>query len=176
MIPIIIDEASRVLVVVGRFLAATELLDFTEIPTIQITHLDEAQKKAFAIADNQLATISKWDDPILAEQLKELSIIHLDFDIEVTGFEPAEIDLRIESINLDIDESDPADILPAATGKPASHFGDVWTLGRHRLICGDALDPAAYTTLMRGKKADMIFTDSPYNVKIDGLAVLRGGR
>src|SRR5216683_3332548 len=170
LIPIIIDEASRVLVGVGRFLAATELLDFTEIPTIQIAHLNEAQKKAFTIADNQLATISKWDDPILAEQLKELSIINLDFDIEVTGFEPAEIDLRIESLNLDVDESDPADALPTVTGEPVSHFGDVWTLGRHRLLCGDALDPVAYTRLMRGKKADMIFTDSPYNVKIDGHA------
>jgi DNA modification methylase len=133
--------------------------------------LSEAQKTAFAIADNQLAAIAKWNDPVLAEQLRALSIINLDFDIEVTGFEPAEIDLRIESLNLDVDESDPADILPAAPiGEPVSHLGDVWTLGRHRLLCGDALDTVAYTTLMRGKKADMIFTDSPYNVKIDGHA------
>jgi hypothetical protein len=147
------------------------LLGFAEIPTIPVTHLDEAQKKAFAIADNQLGTISKWDDPVLAEQLRELSLINLDFDLEVTGFEVAEIDLRIESLNLDVDESDPADTLPAvATGEPVSRLGDVWTLGRHRLLCGDALDPAAYTTLMRGKKADMVFTDPPYNVKIDGHA------
>jgi DNA modification methylase len=171
LIPIVIDEASRVLVGVGRFLAAKELLSFAEIPTIQVTHLDEAQKKAFAIADNQLGTISKWDDPVLAEQLKELSIINLDFDLEVTGFEVAEIDLRIESLNLDVDDSDPADVLPAAvSGEPISRVGDIWVLGRHRLLCGDALDPAAYSTLMRGKKADMIFSDSPYNVKIDGHA------
>src|SRR6266849_4611713 len=170
LIPIIIDEASQVLVGVGRLLAAREL-DCVEVPTIQVTHLSEAQKKAFAIADNQLAAIAKWNDPVLAEQLKALSIINLDFDIEVIGFEPAEIDLRIESINIDVDESDPADILPAAPiGEPVSHLGDVWTLGRHRLLCGDALDTVAYTTLMRGKKADMIFTDSPYNVKIDGHA------
>ena len=170
LIPIIIDEAGRVLVGVGRLMAARDL-DCSEVPTIQVTHLSEAQKKAFAIADNQLATIAKWNDPVLAEQLKELSIINLDFDIEVIGFEAAEIDLRIESINVDVDESDPADILPAAPiGEPVSHLGDVWTLGRHRLLCGDALDTVAYTTLMRGKKADMIFTDSPYNVKIDGHA------
>ena len=171
LIPIVIDEANRVLVGVGRFLAAKELLGFAEIPTIQVTHLDEAQKKAFAIADNQLGTISKWDDPVLAKQLKELSIVNLDFDLEVTGFEVAEIDLRIESLNLDIDDSDPADTLPAAaTGEPVSCLGDVWILGRHRLLCGDALDSTAYTTLMRGKKADMVFTDPPYNVKIDGHA------
>jgi DNA modification methylase len=170
LIPIIIDEAGRVLVGVGRLLAARDL-DCIEVPTIQVTHLSEAQKTAFAIADNQLAAIAKWDDPVLAEQLKALSIINLDFDIEVTGFEPAEIDLRIESINLEVDDSDPADTLPAApTGEPVSHLGDIWILGRHRLLCGDALDPAAYTALMRGKKADMIFTDSPYNVKIDGHA------
>jgi DNA modification methylase len=171
LIPIVIDEASRVLVGVGRFLAAKELLSFAEIPTIQVTHLDEAQKKAFAIADNQLGTISKWDDPVLAEQLKELSIINLDFDLEVTGFEVAEIDLRIESLNLDVDQSDPADILPGApTGESVSRLGDIWTVGRHRLLCGDALDPAAYIALMRGKKAEMVFSDPPFNVRIDGHA------
>src|ERR1700716_120984 len=170
LIPIIIDEAGRVLVGVGRLIAARDI-GCSEVPTIQVTHLSEAQKTAFAIADNQLAVIAKWNDPVLAEQLKALSIINLDFDIEVTGFEAAEIDLRIEALNLDVDDSDPADVLPAAaTGEPASQPGDVWTLGRHRLLCGDALDPVAYTTLMRGKKADMIFTDSPYNVKIDGHA------
>ena len=76
LIPIIIDEAGRVLVGVGRLMAARDL-DCSEVPTIQVTHLSEAQKKAFAIADNQLATIAKWNDPVLAEQLKELSIIRL---------------------------------------------------------------------------------------------------
>jgi DNA modification methylase len=170
LIPIIIDEADRVVVGVGRLLAAREL-DFSEVPTVQVTHLSEAQKTAFAIADNQLAAIAKWDDPVLAEQLKALSIINLDFDIEVTGFEPAEIDLRIESLNLDVDESDPADTLPTpATGEPISRPSDIWTLGRHRLLCGDALDPAAYGMLMRGKKAEMVFGDPPFNVKIDGHA------
>jgi DNA modification methylase len=170
LIPIVIDEADRVLVGLGRFNAARNL-GATEVPTIQVTHLSESQKKAFAIADNRLAEIARWDDPILAEQLKGLSIVNLDFDIEITGFDMGEIDLRIESINLDIDESDPADILPtAATGEPVSHLGDTWTLGRHRLLCGDALDPVAYTSLMRGKKADMIFSDPPFNVRIDGHA------
>jgi hypothetical protein len=170
LIPIVIDEADRVLVGLGRFDAARNL-GSAEVPTIQVTHLSEAQKKAFAIADNRLAEIARWDDPILAEQLKGLSIINLDFDIEITGFDMGEIDLRIESLNFDLDDADPADVLPKkATGEPVVQTGDLWTLGRHRLLCGNALDPAAYATLMHGKKADMIFTDPPYNVRIDGNA------
>jgi DNA modification methylase len=170
LIPIIIDETDRVLIGAGRLMAAMEL-GSTEVPTVQVTHLSEAQKKAFTIADSRLSEIAKWDDRVLAEQLKELSIINLDFDIEVTGFDMGEIDLRIESLNLDLDEADPADVLPEmTTGEPVARMGDVWTLGRHRLLCGDALDSVVYTTLMRGKKADMVFTDPPYNVRIDGHA------
>jgi DNA modification methylase len=169
LIPIIVDEVGRVLVGVGRLMAAVDL-GFTEVPTVQVSHLNEAQKKAFTIADSRLSEIAKWDDRVLAEQLKELSIVNLDFDIEVTGFDMGEIDLRIESLNLDLDETDPADMLPEETGEPVAQTGDLWRLGRHRLLCGDALDPVAYTTLMRGKKADMVFTDPPYNVRIDGHA------
>lgn len=137
MIPIVIDEADRVLVGLGRFGAARNL-GSAEVPTIQVTHLSESQKKAFAIADNRLAEIARWDDPVLAEQLRGLSIVNLDFDIEITGFDMGEIDLRIESLKLDVDESDPADILPATpTGEPISRLGDVWTLGSHRLLCGE---------------------------------------
>ena len=170
LIPVIVDEVGRVLVGAGRLMAAREL-GSSEVPTVQVTHLSEAQKKAFTIADSRLSEIAKWDDRILAEHLKELSIVNLDFDIEVTGFDMGEIDLRIESINLDRDDSDSADALPDVdAGRPTNQTGDLWTLGRHRLLCGDALDPAAYITLMRGKKADMVFTDPPYNVRIDGHA------
>jgi hypothetical protein len=151
LIPIVIDEAGCVLVGVGRLSAARDL-GFTEVPTIQVTHLSEAQKKAFAIAENRLAEIGKWDDKVLAEQLAELSLINLDFDIEVTGFEVAEIDLRIESLNLDFDG--PPDVVPElATGQPVSQVGDLWILGRHRVVCGSALDPAAYAVLMNTKRA-----------------------
>ena len=170
LLPIVVDEADRVLVGIGRLLAARDL-GYTEVPTIQVSHLSEAQKKAFAIADNQLATISKWDDPVLAKQLKELSIINLDFDIEVTGFDMGEIDLRIESIDLGFGESDPADRLPELpAGDAVTQIGDIWTLGRHRILCGSALDPTAYANLMLGKKGDLVFTDPPYNVRIDGHA------
>jgi len=168
LIPIVIDEAGCVLVGVGRLSAARDL-GFIEVPTIQVTHLSEAQKKAFAIAENRLAEIGKWDDKVLAEQLAELSLINLDFDIEVTGFEVAEIDLRIESLNLDFDG--PLDVLPEPlAGQPISQTGDIWILGRHRVVCGSALDPAAYAVLMDRKKASIVFTDPPYNVPLDGHA------
>jgi DNA modification methylase len=170
LIPVIIDETGRVLVGAGRLMAAMEL-GFAEVPTVQVTHLSESQKKAFTIADSRLSEIAKWDDRVLAEQLRELSVVNLDFDIAVTGFDMGEIDLRIESLNLDLDGSDPADVLPAAeAGTPVTQTGDLWRLGRHRVLCGDALEPTTYATLMRGKKADMVFTDPPYNVRIDGHA------
>ena len=138
IIPIIVDEANVVLIGVGRLLAARNL-GYRGVPAIQVTHLSQAQKTAFTIADNRLTEIANWDDPVLAQQLKDLSVAKIDFDIEVTAFEMAEIDLRIESINLDSEETDPADLLPEeAAGEPVIRTGDIWTLGRHR-ICVQAL-------------------------------------
>jgi DNA modification methylase len=125
------------------------------------------------IADNRLTEIASWDDKLLAEQLKDLSLLGLDFSIEVTGFEMGEIDLRIAALE-DMPEQaddDPADAVPELpTRPPLSKIGDVWVLGRHRVLCGDALDAAALATLMGEKRAAMVFSDPPYNVPIDGHA------
>jgi DNA modification methylase len=124
------------------------------------------------IADNRLTEIATWDDRLLAQQLKDLSLIGLDFNIEDTGFEMGEIDLRIASLE-DPPEAtdDPADVLPdVPAGLPLSKLGDVWVLGRHRVLCGNALDPASFMTLMGDERAAMVFTDPPYNVPIDGHA------
>jgi hypothetical protein len=102
---------------------------------------------------NRLADRSAWDDRLLAQQLKELSLLALDFEIEVTGFEIGEIDLRIASL-----EESPR-VPPAKNGSPLSKIGDVWILGRHRVLCGDALDPAALTALMEKERAAIVFTD-----------------
>jgi len=110
---------------------------------------------------------------LLAEQLRDLSLSGLDFDIEVTGFEMGEIDLRIASLEDTPaeDEADPADILPAiSAAPPVSTLGDGWVLGRHRVLCGNALDPSAFTALMGEERATMVFTDPPYNVPIEGHA------
>jgi DNA modification methylase len=115
---------------------------------------------------------SSWDDEALALHLKELSDLALDFDIEATGFEPPEIDLRIQS--LDVMPEDTADDFEIAAGPVVSKPGDLWFLDSHRLYCGNALDLVAYNTVSAGEKAAAAFTDPPYNVKINGHASGKG--
>jgi 16S rRNA G966 N2-methylase RsmD len=169
--PVLIDRDDKVIAGHGRLLACPEL-GITEVPTVRLDHLTRAQARAFMIADNRLTEIATWDDQLLAVQLKELSLLDLDFSLELTGFELPEIDLRIAVLD-DAPEAadDPADVLPeAAAGPPLSQVGDLWVLGHHHLLCGNALDPAAFAAVMGEKRAAMVFTDPPYNVPIDGHA------
>ena len=168
IVPILIDAHGRVLAGHGRLLGAISA-GLKQIPTIMIEHLSEAQARAFMIADNRLAEIATWDDRLLAETLKELSEICLDFSLETTGFEMGEIDLRIEGLKPAVEgNSDPADELPEPAKITVSNVGDLWNLGKHRVLCGDALQEANYLLLMQGKRADMMFSDPPYNLPIDG--------
>jgi ParB-like nuclease domain/DNA methylase len=169
LVPVIIDRLGAVIAGHGRVMAA-EFLGLTQVPTICVEHLNEAQIKAFMIADNRLTENSTWDDRLIAEQLKELSLLDLDFDIEVTGFNTGEIDLRIEGFTSESEGTeDAADALSVPeAGPPVTRLGDLWLLDRHRVCCGSALEDAALAALMQGKKAAMVFTDPPYNVAIDG--------
>jgi DNA modification methylase len=151
----------------GRVLAARQL-GLERVPTIRLEHLSEEQAKGFAIADNRLTENSVWDERLLGEQLKELSLLKLDFSLEATGFEMGEIDLKIEGLTSPSDEEDPADAIPTPAGPTVSEVGDLWLLGRHRVYCGSALDESAYAALMRDKRAAAVFTDPPYNVPIEG--------
>jgi DNA modification methylase len=167
-VPILVDADDNVVAGHGRLLACRQL-GWTTVPTISLAHLTPAQAKAFLIADNRLTENSEWNDRLLAEQLKELSLLELDFELDVTGFELAEIDLRIESLNEDdAPEDDPLDQVPAAAGPAVAQPGDLWRLGRHRLFCGSALEASAYASLLEGKKAALVFTDPPYNVPVQG--------
>jgi DNA modification methylase len=170
-VPVLIDRENNVIGGHGRLLACREL-GGSEVPTLRLDHLTPAQVRAFRIADNRLTEISTWDDRLLAEELKELSLLGLDFDIEVTGFEMGEIDLRIASLEEPPEpDDDPADELPEVpAGPPLRKIGDLWALGRHRVLCGSALDAAAFVDLMGETRAAMVFTDPPYNVPIDGHA------
>jgi len=168
-VPILIDREGKVIAGHGRLLACREL-GVTEVPTLCLDHLTPAQARAFMIADNRLTEIATWDDRLLAEQLKDLSLSGIDFSLEVIGFEMAEIDLRISSLD-DMPEEgdDPADVLPeGSAGPPVSKIGDAWLLGHHRLLCGSALDTLAFSALMGQEHAATVFTDPPYNVEIDG--------
>jgi len=170
-VPVLVDVELNVIAGHGRLLACRELA-ITEVPTLRLDHLTSMQIRAFMIADNRLTEIATWDDRLLAEQLRDLSLSGLDFDIEVTGFEMGEIDLRIASLEeTPAAGSDPADILPEGlAGPPVSKLGGLWLLGRHRVLCGNALDPETFTALMGAECAAMVFTDPPYNVPIDGHA------
>jgi DNA modification methylase len=142
------------------------------VPTVRLSHLSEAEKKAYIIADNRLAEKAGWDKEILALELKGLADIG--FDVVLTGFEPAEVDLIIEGIG---DESDqPENVLPEESSEPpVSRLDDVWVLGKHVLVCGDATDAATYKLLMDKERTEFVFTDPPYNVRIDGNACNIGG-
>jgi DNA modification methylase len=169
VVPVLVDACGNVIAGHGR-IAAAKLLGWNEVPTISLDHLTEAQARAFMIADNRLTENSIWDDRVLAEHLKDLSLLELDFSLEVTGFEMGEIDLRIEGLNSQADTSgDAADDLPAEpSGPPITRVGDLWLLGPHRVYCGSALEDGAYAALMQGDKAAGMFTDPPYNVPIEG--------
>lgn len=164
--PVLIDGAGSIVAGHGR-VAAARRLGIDQVPVIALAHLTEAERRAYVIADNRLAELADWDQEILAIELQALSDMELDFDLEITGFETAEIDLL-----LDDDEGgnrDPADdLLEPSPGPAITRPGDIWQLGRHRVICGDALDPETYRMLMGENRARAVFTDPPYNVKIDG--------
>jgi DNA modification methylase len=170
-VPILVDAELNMAAGHGR-VAAGRMAGLSEVPTISIDHLSPAQLRAFMIADNRLTELAQWDDRLLAQQLKDLSLLGLDFSLEVTGFEMAEIDLRIGSLeNLPEAGDDPTDALPEiSTHPPLSKIGDLWLLGKHRVLCGSALDAPAFTALIGDERAAMVFTDPPYNVPIDGHA------
>jgi ParB-like chromosome segregation protein Spo0J len=134
-VPILVDGGGNVVAGHGR-LAAARRLGRSEIPTIRLEHLTEAQKRAFMIADNRLAEVAEWDDRRLGEELEALAGVELDFDLEAIGFETDEIDLRIESLNAAERCNDEPPIL--APGPSVSRAGDLWRLGPHKLLCGDA--------------------------------------
>src|SRR4029077_6072 len=162
-VPILIDSKLKVLAGHGR-LQACPFVGIKEVPTIMLENLNEAQLWAFMIADNRLTENATWNDRLLGEQLKALSEVELDFSLEVTGFDIAEIDLRIEGLGVVNPEADRADELPDIGPRiPVSQPGDLWLLGRHRVFCGSALDASAYATVMNGERAAMVFTDPPYN-------------
>ena len=165
--PVLIDEDGSIVAGHGR-VAAAKQLGIAEVPTIVLGHLTPAERRAYVIADNRLAELAGWDREILKIEFQALAELDLDFDLEITGFETAELDLLLDD-SAGEDAADPADEMPEPVPGPAvTQPGDVWLLGKHRLICGDARDPATYAALMGAERARAVFTDPPYNVKIDG--------
>ena len=172
--PVLVDGDNGIIAGHGR-LAAAHKLGLTEVPVIELAHLSPTQKRAYVISDNRLALDAGWDDAMLALELAELS--EAGFDLALTGFEDAEIEALLADDlgdgdgdgdqEQDADESDAADDVPDTPTTPVSRSGDVWALGQHRLICGDAADPSVIAILMRGELAKLCFTSPPYGNQRD---------
>jgi DNA modification methylase len=165
--PVLVGEDDTIIAGHGRVEAA-KLLKLEAVPTIRLAHLSQQERRAYILADNKLALNAGWDTEILAIELQGL--IDLDFDVTLTGFSLSEIDLTLDQAK----DANPQasmsreDRTVQVAGAAITRKGDVWQLGRHRLICGDARDPADYSALLDGDTVDLIFTDPPYNVPIDG--------
>lgn len=160
--PVLVDGAGEVIAGHGR-LAAARLLGWSEVPTLCIDWLSEAQQRAYVIADNRLAEKAGWDRELLAIELGALG--ELEIDETLTGFDTREIELILDAGESGRNE-EPEPAPPS--GPPVCQAGDLWQLGRHRLICGDALDAATWAALMGRDKARLAVTDPPYNVPIGG--------
>lgn len=166
--PLLIDENNILLAGHGRLLAANKL-GMESVPCVRITHLTDAQKRAYRIADNKLTINGDWDQDLLSLEFKDLAELGVDFDLDVTGFDLADIDVLIQSQNDELLEHDSADDMPdIPEGKIVSRDGDLWQLGDHIILCGNALIEDNFKKLMAENRARMVFTDPPYNVHIDG--------
>lgn len=166
--PILIDGKDRILAGHGRVEAA-KLIGLGEVPTIRVGDLTPAELRAYVIADNRLAELAGWDTELLALELGELATLDLDFDVRITGFDTAEIDLLIAD-STDRTRDPQENVAPAPDRKrpPVSKSGDLWLMGRHRLLCDDARNVDSYRRLLGEERAQTVFTDPPYNVRIAG--------
>ena len=170
--PILVDGDNGIIAGHGR-LAAARKLGLDVVPVIELAHLTAAQKRALVIADNRLALDAGWDEELLTLELAELS--EAGYDLALTGFEDTEIENLIfgdesgkdADAEMDDEEQDAADDVPDAPVAPVSRVGDVWAIGAHRLICGDATDRAVVATLMQGDTARLCFTSPPYGNQRD---------
>lgn len=168
IVPIVLDDENQIASGYCRFLAARKLC-LELIPTVRLGHLSKDELRLFAIAENQLVLDAEWDVEILKVELTELS--KLEFDQDLFVFEPAQMDMIILEPNKKQTEEElnKADELPDESKIiKRVKFGDIWRLGNHYLICGDSLKDETLKALLGDLKANMIFTDAPYNVKVDG--------
>ncbi len=168
--PVLIDDRNGIVAGHGR-VAAARLIGLADIPTVRLRDMNEADIRAYVIADNKLAENAGWDRTLLALEFQYLSELEDAFDLSLTGFELPEIDVALSELVLDGGEDgpDPADEVPeVAPGPAVSQAGDIWHIGAHRLICGNSLARETYAALLGDARAQMVFTDPPYNVPIDG--------
>ena len=161
--PVLIDASGGIVAGHGRVMAA-KLMGLEQVPCLRIDWLTKAQRRAYVLADNQLALNSGWDEEMLAQELRDLEA--QEFDLSLTGF--AEDDLADLLFEPPAGSADSADDVPPMQEEAVSHAGDIWVLGAHRLMCGDGTKQDNVASLMLGEKADMVFCDPPYGVNYSG--------
>ncbi len=168
--PVLVDGDNGVVAGHGR-LAAARKLGLTEVPVIELAHLTPSQKRAYVISDNRLALDAGWDEELLSLELAELS--DAGYDLALTGFEESELESLLADEKTAAEDgqqsaqTDAGDDVPEPPAVPVSHTGDVWAIGSHRLICGNAADPTVVATLMQGDTARLCFTSPPYGNQRD---------
>lgn len=165
--PILIDDQSMILAGHGR-LAAAKLLKMTEVPCVVLSKMSTAQKRAYVLADNKLVLNGTWDEEVLATELQNLVTVDCGFDVDLTGFSIPDIDRLIEGLNPSEGGNPTDERAPLLADTAVTKSGDLWILGSHKILCGNALEEAAFESLMGDERAEMVFTDPPYNVPIDG--------
>ena len=164
--PVIIDKEYNVLAGHGRIEAAKEE-GIAEVPCVFVDHLTEAQKKAYILADNRMALDAGWDEELLSVEMQELQ--EIGFDLGLTGFDESEI---ADLFDIDSDEAKQDDFdVDAELEKPCkSKTGDIWHLGKHKVICGDSTLPETYTALLGDTKVNLVCTDPPYLVNLESTS------
>ena len=165
--PIIIDRNFNIIAGHGRVMAAREE-NLKEVPCVFADHLTEAQKKAYIIADNRMALDAGWDEEMLKVELEALNAQA--FDLSFTGFDQDELEKLFRDENQEKVTEDDFDIDEELSKPAITHEGDLWTIGRHRLLCGDSTQKESFERLMKGDKANLVVTDPPYNVDYQGVA------
>ena len=160
---VLVDESGSIIAGHGRVMAARKL-GMASLPVMVAAGWTDAQKRAYVIADNKLALNAGWDNELLALEMGELG--DLGFDLDLVGFTDEEI-AALMPVHIEPGQTD-EDAVPEVPEQPVTVLGDVWVLGKHRLMCGDSTSIDAVDKLMDGQKADMLFTDPPYNVAFNG--------
>ncbi len=161
--PILIDENGEIIAGHGRYMAAQQL-QMDTVPVIRLTHLDETQKRVYRLADNKISENGGWNKELLAMEISDLEQIYVD-DIKITGFEQVELNNLIVAPTPD-KKLNKIEFVPE--DEIVTQPGDIWQLGRHKIICANSLDEDSFSRLLSDKRADMVIQDPPYNVKISG--------
>jgi len=164
--PILIDGENGIIAGHGR-LSAAKMLKLKKVPCIELSHLSEAQKKAYIIADNKLALNSTWDNELLKVELEQLQ--ELNFDLSLIGFDEGELEQLLNPDEVMPENMEEEEETPEPPIEPKTKYGDIYKLGNHRLMCGNSILLSDVNKLMNGSKANMVFTDPPYNIKIANI-------